>query len=175
MLFDKFIRLVEDHADQLTRLWIEEIRSNPSTKGYNEFSDELLGKRIFDVYHRLGNWLLQDDPSDKKTAEHFIELGRSRASENIRVSEVVNALILARVIITRFIDEQALANSALEIHLAQEFYRRLIVFFDKATYFVVVGYETQTPEEREKIHKSDFINKSIDSITRWIITDRHNP
>lgn len=175
MLFDKFIRLVEDHADQLTKLWIEEVRSNPSTKGYKEFSDELLGKRIFDVYHRLGNWLLQDDPADKKTAEHFIELGRKRAKEKIRVSEVVYALILGRVIITRFIDSHGLINSMLEIQQSLEFHRRLTVFFDKATYYVTVGYESQTPETREAIHKSDFVNKSIDAITKWIITDRHNP
>lgn len=81
MLIDKFIHLVEDHADQLTKLWIEEIRSHPSTKGYREFSDEILRKRIFDVYHRLGNWLLDDDPSDKRTAEHFMDLGRERTEE----------------------------------------------------------------------------------------------
>lgn len=175
MLIDKFIHLVEDHADQLTKLWIEEIRSHPSTKGYREFSDEILRKRIFDVYHRLGNWLLDDDPSDKRTAEHFMDLGRERTEEKIRVSEVIYALILARVVITKFVGSQSLINSPIEIQQAQEFTNRLTVFFDKAAYFVAVGYETRTPEEKEKLKKDEFVVKAIDSIANWIITDRHNP
>ena len=116
MLIGKFIRLVEDHADQLTKLWIEEVRSNPSTSGYREFSDEVLGKRIFDVYKRLGDWLLKDDPKDRRTAEHFMNLGRERAAEKLKVSEVIYALILGRVVMCRFIDTHGLINSALEIH-----------------------------------------------------------
>jgi hypothetical protein len=73
MLYDKFIRLVEDHAEELTKEWIKEIKSNPSTIGYRNIEDAILGARIFDVYRRLGEWVINADPNDPKTAEHFIK------------------------------------------------------------------------------------------------------
>ena len=172
MLIGKFIRLVEDHADQLTKTWIKEVRSNPSTKNYRDFSDEVLGKRIYDVYKRLGNWLLNDDPADKKTAEHFMNLGYERAAEGFKVSEVIYALILSRVTLCRFVDTHGLINSPLEIQKAQEFTRRVTAFFDKATYFVALGYESSHTKEHDKTKKGEHIEKAIGSITKWIIKER---
>ncbi len=172
MLIDKFIHLVEDHAEQLTKTWIEEIRQNPATRSYREISNEILGKRIYDIYRRLGQWLLQEDPKDKRTAEHFMNLGRERAAEGIKASEVVYALILSRVVLCRFVDNHGLINSVLQIQQYQEFSRRVTTFFDKATYFVTVGYESQSVEEQKHVHKSEFIEKSIGSITKWLIKDQ---
>ena len=174
MLIGKFIRLVEDHADQLTESWIKEVRTNPSTRSYRDFSDEVLSKRIYDVFKRLGNWLLNEDPADKKTAEHFMNLGYERAQEGFKVSEVIYALILSRVTLCRFVDKHGLINSALEIQKAQEFNRRVTAFFDKAIYFMALGYETIHNRGADKVKKVEHVEKAISSITKWIITDTHN-
>lgn len=169
MLYEKFIRLVEDHAEGLTKEWINEIKTNPSTKGYQKIDDAILGVRVFDVYKRLGQWIMNADPSDPKTAEHFIKLGRERAGENLKNSEVIYALILARVVLWRYIVDQGVINSIIDLHQSLEFYQKINNFFDKATYFVAVGFESVAKDEQEKLRKEDFVEKAVKGVTDWFI------
>ena len=169
MLYEKFIRLVEDHAEALTKEWIHEIKTNPSTKGYRKIDDAILGVRVFDVYKRLGQWIMNADPSDPKTAEHFIKLGRERAKENLKNSEVIYALILARVVLWRYIVDQGVINSIIDLHQSLEFYQKINNFFDKATYFVAVGFESVSDEEQEKLKQEDFVDKAVKGVTNWFI------
>lgn len=74
MLYEKFIRIVEDHAEELTKEWIKLLKSNLSTSGYRKVDEAILGIRVFDVYRRLGEWLLNASPKDPKITEHFIKL-----------------------------------------------------------------------------------------------------
>ena len=131
MLYEKFIRLVEDHAEILTKEWIKEIKTNPSTVGYRKVDEAILGVRVFDVYRRLGEWVMNADPSDPKTAEHFIKLGRERANEKLKNSEVIYALILARVVLWRYIAEQGIITSAIDLHQSLEFYQKINNFLIK--------------------------------------------
>ena len=172
MLYDKFIRLVEDHAEELTKEWIKEIKSNPSTAGYRNVEDAILGARIFDVYRRLGEWVINADPNDPKTAEHFIKLGRERAIEKLKNSEVIYALILARVVLWRYIVEHEVITSSIELHQSLEFYQKVNNFFDKAAYFVAVGFENINKEDQEKLKKEDFVGKAVQGVTGWFIKQK---
>ena len=172
MLYDKFIRLVEDHAEELTKEWIKEIKSNPSTAGYRNIEDAELGARIFDVYRRLGEWVINADPNDPKTAEHFIKLGRERAIEKLKNSEVIYALILARVVLWRYIVEHEVITSSIELHQSLEFYQKVNNFFDKATYFVAVGFENIHKEDQDKLKKDDFVGKAVQGVTGWFIKQK---
>ena len=169
MLYEKFIRLVEDHAEALTKEWIKEIKSNPSTVGYRKVDEAILGVRVFDVYRRLGEWVMNADPSDPKTAEHFIKLGRERAGEKLKNSEVIYALILARVVLWRYIVDQGIITSTIDLHQSLEFYQKVNNFFDKATYFVAVGFESVDKEDQDKLKNEDFVDKAVKGVTSWFI------
>lgn len=171
MLYQKFISLVEGHAGQLTQIWLNEVKKNPSTQSYKKLSDEELSKRIYDVYLRFGNWVMQNDPLDKKAAEHFIKLGKERAAENIQLSEVIYALILSRVVLWKYINDQGIITSSFECQQALEFYKIVTSFFDKAVYFVSLGYETTKHEHVEKPKEKDFVEKAVKSITGWLIKE----
>jgi hypothetical protein len=171
MIYGKFIRLVETHADLLTNTWIKEVKNNPSTTGYKKMYDEILGKRVYDVFKRLGEWIPLEEDTLKKTAEHYMRLGRERAAEGLKASEVIYALILTRVVLWKYIASQGLISSTLELHQALEFYQKINNFFDKAAYFVLVGFESIKPEEQEKLKKDDFIEKAVNSVTHWFIKD----
>lgn len=169
MLYDKFIRLVEDHAESLIKEWIKEIKSNPSTSGYKNFKDDVLGKRVYEVYKRLGNWIMNSNTEDFENAEFFINLGRDRAKEGLKNSEVVYALILARVVLWRYILSHGIINSSLALHSCLGFYQQLNNFFDKATYFVAVGYESVDKKEQERLKKEAFVDKAVKGVTKWFI------
>lgn len=169
MLYQKYIRLVEDHAEQLTKKWSHEVRNNPSTPGYKSIPEKQLNERVYDVFKRLGDYLLQDDPDFRKTAEHFIKLGRERATEGMKVSEVIYALILERVVIWNFIVEEGIISSTLDLHEALGFYMKINNFFDKAEYFIAKGFESVHLSDIEISGESDVVNKSVDAVMRWFM------
>ena len=169
MLYEKFIRLVEENADQITGEWLREVKVNPSTTGYREISDNALSYRIHDVYKRLGKWLLDEEPDFHKSAEHFIRLGRERSSEGIKTSEIIYALILSRVVLWRFVQRQGIINNALDLRQAMEFNQKITNFFDKAAYFAAVGVESKDITEDKLFAEDGFIDKAVNSITRWLM------
>lgn len=169
MLYQKYIRLVEDHAEQLTKKWSTEVRNNPSTPGYKNIPQHQLDERVYDVFKRLGAYLMEDEPDFKKTAEHFIKLGRERAGEGMKVSEVIYALILERVVIWNFIVEEGLISNTLDLHEALGFYMKINNFFDKAEYFIAKGFESVNLPDVAVSRESDLVNKSVDAVVRWFI------
>ena len=169
MLYRKFTKLVEEHADYLTQRWLLEVKSNPSTAGYSKISDEVLTSRVYDVYKKLSKWLSDEDPSFKKAAEHFIALGRERANEGLHVSEIIYALVLSRAVIWNYLIEQGLINNSIELQLALHFYQKMNNYFDKAAYFVAVGFESASKNRNDLIERSDFLEKSVNAIAKWII------
>jgi hypothetical protein len=171
MLYEKFIRLVEDHAETLTKNWVHEVTNNPATPGYNVIARKALEERAYDDYKRLGNILLNEDPSFKSSAKHYINLGKARAKEGLKASEVVYALILSRVVLWKYIINEGVINSTMDLHQALSFYQKVNNFYDKAAYFITVGYENLNVSSDEILKKGDFVEKTVSSVTKWFMRD----
>lgn len=169
MLYAKFIQLVENNAERLTKQWINEVRNNPATPGYKKMSDEILSSRVFNVYQRLGTWISLNDPSDIKTGEHYVKLGRERASEGLKLSEVTYAFLLSRVVLWKFILSQGIIDNFFDLQQAFEFFQKVNNFYDKAIYLVAVGYESYTSISEAELKKSGVIEKSLSAVTNWLI------
>lgn len=61
---------------------------------------------------------------------------------NNKNSEVIYALILARIVLSRNILDQGEINSSIDLHQSLQFYQQVNNFFDKSAYFVAVGFES---------------------------------
>ncbi len=171
MLYRKFISLVEDHAELLTQQWIEEVKTNPATPGYKKISNEVLHRRAYDDYVRLGNLLLEEEPSFHKQAAHYMKLGMERAAEGIKLSELLYAFILSRVVLWRFVVDQGVINGTLDLQQALEFYQKVTNFYDKAAYFVAAGYENYLNGKAKEKPQEDFVEKTVKAVTKWFIKD----
>jgi hypothetical protein len=168
MLYAKYIQLVEDHAVELTQKWVAEVKKNPATPSYKEMPDDLLYKRIYDVFRKLHIWILQNDPCDSETAAHYLNLGRERAGENIKLSEVTYSLILSRVVLWRYVLNQGMINSFFDLQQAFEFFQKVNNFYDKAIYLVSIGHESFGTLGKDEIKKTEFVEKSVRAVTRWL-------
>ncbi len=171
MLYRKFIALVEDHAELLTQQWIEEVKTNPATPGYKKIPNEVLHHRAYDDYVRLGNLLLEEDPSFHKQAAHYMKLGRDRATEDIKLSELLYAFTLSRVVLWRYVVDQGIINGTLDLQQALDFYQKVTNFYDKASYFVAVGYEKYLAGEHHEKPEDAFVDKTVKAVTKWFIRD----
>jgi hypothetical protein len=138
MLSTRLVRMIEDHAEQITCSLLTNLQSNERTPAYNALSSDELHRRIFEVYSNLGRWLVNE--SDASIEAAYTNLGKIRFAEDIPLSEVVYALILTKNHLRDFIRTSALLDSAIELYQEKELQHLIAQFFDKAIYFTVQAY-----------------------------------
>lgn len=171
MLYNRFIRVIEDHAESLTRSWIREVKSNPSTKNYAKLSNEELHDSVYDIYRKLGHWIKKEESSLREIAEHFVKLGRLRAKEGFQLSEVIYGIILGRVELWRYIMNEGLVNDPIDLNRALDFFHRINYFFDKAVYFISVGFENTEVSEEELSKEGGIFDKIFETFNIWLIKE----
>jgi hypothetical protein len=132
--------MIEAHADELTKRWLKEVRRSEATAGYHSLPDATLYERAFDVYARLGRWVGSEGHLEE-VERTYTALGRQRYQEGLRLSEVVEALAMTKYELWAYIRDYGLLDSALALYQALELYNRVVLFFDRATHYLVVGYE----------------------------------
>jgi hypothetical protein len=114
------VKLIEEHAEQITQGLLKDIQTNPKTSSYQRFSVDEMYSRAYTVYKNLGEWLV-----DKKGAEaqkRYLDLGRRRFEEKIPVSHVIFALVLTRNHLLKYINMFGLVDTALELHRELELF-----------------------------------------------------
>ncbi len=139
MLSARLVRLIEEHAEQLTEAVVSDLRSNLRTAAYHGISRDELHHRAFQVYRNLGHWL--GHKTDENIESSYSELGSKRFAEGVPLSEVIYALVLTKYHLRDYIRTAGLVDSAVELYQEQELHRRVGNFFDKAIYYTAKGYE----------------------------------
>ena len=141
MLSARLVKMIEDHADHLTRGLLEEFRRHPLTTSYRQFSDSELHDRVYGVYSNLGRWI--DQGTEGAVAAAYSKLGRTRSREKIPLAQVVKALQLTKYHLRAYVRDCGLVGSAVELYQEQELQRLVGLFFDEAIYHTVRGYEEE--------------------------------
>lgn len=139
MVSRKLVRMIEEHAEQITQGLLKDIQTNPKTSSYHQFSVEEMHTRAYTVYKNLGEWLI--DTTGAKAQQRYLDLGRRRFKEKIPVSQVVFALVLTKNHLLKYLKTFGLVDTALELHRELELFSLVTEFFDKAIYYTVRGYE----------------------------------
>ena len=86
LLVNRFVQLIENHAESLSQKWIDEVRSNPLTLGYSGRSREELHDAVFSRFRKLGEWVEKHEGLEKEIAVHFREIGKARSQSGIKSS-----------------------------------------------------------------------------------------
>lgn len=167
MLSDRIIQLVENQADRLVKQWSGRVRCHPATPSYHEMKDEDLEWSIREVYLHLGEYL-EHSANAEQLSHLFMEIGETRQEQGVPLHELVFAIILTRRTLWNFIEDEGVFVSSLEFHQLDEFLHRILNFFDKNLYFVVLGYEHGMPErETEK----DLVASLLHSFSLGILPE----
>jgi hypothetical protein len=135
-----FVSLIERNADSLAKRWLEIVQTHPSTPTFHRWDEQQLYARVFKVYSNLGQSIsartTKNDIEDEYTA-----LGRQRHAEGFALSEVIQALIISRRVLWLKIQSEGFLDTALDLHLALELNNKVVLFFDRAIHYTVLGYE----------------------------------
>ncbi|HNY64116.1 MAG TPA: hypothetical protein PKM41_01680 [Deltaproteobacteria bacterium] len=142
MISEKIVSLIKDNASLLTERLMEDLLSRQETRSYRNLDRAVLKNRVFDVYNWLDAWL-QGDKAKGEIRNHYVEMGRQRFREDIPLEEAVMALMLIKRHLWLFVEEQNYSESSFMLHQALEFNNRVVLFFDRAIYFTVMGYQDE--------------------------------
>ena len=141
MLSARLVKVIEEHAEELTRGVLSDLAGNARTPHYHNLPAPELHRRVYDVYHNLGRWL--GDKTEEHLEATFGGLGRARRGEGVPLSEVVYALVLIKEHLREYIQAVGLVDSAVELYLEEELHLMIGHFFDRAVYHTVKGYEAE--------------------------------
>jgi hypothetical protein len=139
MLSARLVKIIEDHAEQLTRDLIDDLLSNSRTPHYHHLTREELHYRTYDVYRNLGRWLSNE--TEESIESSYTHLGKTRFAEGIPLSEVVYSLAQIKHHLQESIYLGGMIDSAVDLHGYRELQSLVGRFFDKAVYYTVKGFE----------------------------------
>ncbi len=139
LLSDELINAIESAASQIVSLWISDISTNPSTKGYHEQDQEELSSKALYIIDQLGSWL-KGGKSEGELKQFYLDLGMQRKRERIEVEEVTSSLSILKKHIFRYTSMAGVWHRPVDLYRVLELGERLVYFFDRAAYYTLMGF-----------------------------------
>jgi len=141
-LSDKLLRLIEINAETIGRQWLADVKSNKTTPTYGISDEKKTFERFMKVIGQFSKWL-GGTYGDQEIRDHYRTLGKLRKEEGFRLSEVLSALSLIRKHIWEFALSHQVWTKTIDIYMSLELERRMVLFFDRASFYVTKGYEEE--------------------------------
>jgi hypothetical protein len=139
MLSNRLVRLIETHANALALSLSEKVQASGQLHGYRNVPTYELNARVYEIYHQLGNWLLERKEED---IEHrYKAIGVRRAAQGVPLSQLIRAIVLTKQNLWEYLKRESVADNPIEIFGQQELLEQLDQFFDSAIYYAAQGYE----------------------------------
>jgi hypothetical protein len=135
----KLIKMIEKNAETMAGELKNKLLTDPATPSYQTLDDRILYENIFEVYSRLGYWLLRDSEKGE-VPTHYSAIGAQRFREGFPLHQVVQALVATKRHIWDTIMEKGIMRTAKELDSAVDFITYLNRFFDMAIYYTTLGY-----------------------------------
>jgi hypothetical protein len=135
----KLIEMIEKNAETMAGELKNKLLTDPATPSYQTLDDRILYENIFEVYSRLGYWLLRDSEKGE-VPTHYSAIGAQRFREGFPLHQVVQALVATKRHIWDTILEKGIMRTAKELDSTVDFITYLNRFFDMAIYYTTLGY-----------------------------------
>jgi len=142
------VRLIERQCEELAIALTAKLRQSERTSEFQKIPVEELQKTAAELYHSLAMWLVTK--TEKDVERHFVAIARRCAGDGISLQQFVWALAISRSHLHRFLLGQAFVDSIFELNSELELHQLLNQFFERATYYGVVGYEEARERGRVK-------------------------
>jgi len=139
LLSDELVDAVQQNSEKIVDLWLNDISTNPSTRGYHQFDKEDLFQRAMFIVGHFGAWL-KGEKGESEFKAFYTGLGSHRWSDGIPLEELISSLSLLKKHIWMFTYSFGVWEKAVDIYRMFELGERLVYFFDRAAYYTVMGY-----------------------------------
>jgi len=138
-LSDRLVSLIEKNADIIANRWLTDVTTNNSTPTYAISDSEATRERVLIVLRQFRKWL-GGFYDDNDIRDYYRKLGLERKHEGFALSEIMSAISLTRKHIWEFALSQRMWTKTIDIYMTLELERRMMIFFDRATFYAARGY-----------------------------------
>ena len=135
----RLVRLIEEHADQLSANLLKRMKDSEICDEFMRRVPEAeLKHRAFEIYRHVSDWLITK--SESEVEERYIGLGARRAQQDVPFSQMLLAIEFVKENLWDFLRQEGLLEPQ-ELLGEFELLFALDRFFDRIEYFAAVGYE----------------------------------
>ena len=134
------VEFIREHAEELVENWLKIVRSQTLTRSYQAFDPDKLRQRGGKAYDHLARWVAGEFTKGD-IASYYTAEGAKRRREGFALAEVIRSFIVGRRVLWFKIQSEGLLGTVMDPDLALEMNNRVVLFFDRAIYYTVVGYE----------------------------------
>lgn len=142
LISDALVRLVEEHAEEISRRWLAVVRRGATTPSYALLPPGMIQDRAMAALSQFCSWLSGEEHEEEWAAFYRL-LGRQRREQGVALHEVLSALTLLKHEIWSFIGERGALVDLMEVYRAMELSRRVGVFFDNALIHTARGFDEE--------------------------------
>ena len=137
----RLVQLIEARAEELSTGLLHRLQTSPNcTELLRRVPADELKRRVQEIYRNLSDWLLSKTESEIE--ERYIGLGVRRARQGVPFSQFLWAVNLTKEYLWEHLEKEGLLEEPVEFLGELELVHQLERFFDRATYFASVGYES---------------------------------
>jgi ADP-ribose pyrophosphatase YjhB (NUDIX family) len=145
LISDRLVDIIQEHAAIITRNWLNDIVKSRSTPTYQSFNRKKLSESAYSVLSQFTAWAgefhMGKAARSINIKSYFMRFGEEKRDEGFELHEVFSALSLTRKHIWEFALYHGISSKKpLDIYMAFEFDRRMMIFFDRATFYTTLGY-----------------------------------
>ena len=155
----KLVKIIEKNSDVIADKWVDEVTTSPYTRSYWNVSREELQERAASICQRIGYFLGKRLPRER-LASFYRRVGQARRAQGYELEEVVMALLLLKRQIWLFVMQEGFLNINLELYQGLELNNRVVLYFDRAIYFVAQAYSEE--DQKEAAAKAGAARESED-------------
>ena len=152
MLGPRLMQLIQAHSSAISKDVIKELTTNERTPSFRRLTPLEMEARINALFENLGTWIGNSD--ERAIRREYELMGRTRFREGVRISEIVYALLVSKQHLRRYIRDHGLVEFAgdrvvpeeflpIELQSIQELNYQVGEFFDRALYYLALGYEME--------------------------------
>ena len=142
----KLVKIIEKNSSTIAERWVDDVTTLQYTRSYWNVPREELQERAESICDRIGYFLGRRLPRER-LASFYKRLGQTRREQGYGVEEVVMALMLLKRHIWLYIVQEGFLTTNLELYQALELNNRVVLYFDRAIYYVTQAYSEEDEKE----------------------------
>ena len=139
MLAMRLVRLIELHAERLSRGLTNKLENDAHCADLRRVPPAELSARSYEIFRNLSEWLLYKTEHDVERV--YTEIGVRRSKQGVALSHLLYAITATKEELWRFLQDEGVVTKPVELFAEMELFRLLDQFFDKALYYIAAGYE----------------------------------
>jgi 8-oxo-dGTP diphosphatase len=140
LLSDSLVDFVSHHVAFVARMWLADVRSSHSTIRYMLLDPDSLLEECTTGLRLLGRWL-EGESTEDEMRSFYRDLGARRHTQGIESFEMLSAVLLLKKHIWTYARSQGVWESPVDAYRIIELQSRFAVFFDRAAYYLVRGFQ----------------------------------